>query len=389
MATRRDYPSPYKRNDYWYFQFTDMDGVRKQRATGCIRKADANRKIRDFIDSLNRGSDMTTTLGEMIGRYVSVDTNPKYQAALISETHYSERHATNQRHVAEELTEVLKRTRYLATPILDITRADLKYIATLIVKSCGSSSISMKQYKLLKSIMNSAADDGLIPYSPAYKLSDIRYEKKRRHSLPAREIAQVIARPDIFPSRVVWRLFVLLATTGMRRGEAVVLTREQVKDGNIVIDRALANYKGKVGLPKWGKQRVIPMSSITRRVIEEQLAENPFGPMFREASGSPINEKWVEFNFNLFKDAAAEVCKENREAWELLTPHILRHSLNTNLRVSGVSDFLICEYLSWKSQGVNAVQEGYSHAKATQLRPVADMIDKLYLGDANSKASIG
>jgi integrase len=363
--------------------FTDLDGIRKQRGTGCKRKIDANRVIRDFIDKINDGCDMDVTLGEELSLYRSVDTNPKYQQALISDIHYSERHAYNQEHVADKLFEVLRRTRYMATPLVDITRADLKFIATLIVKKHGSTSLSRKEYKLLKSIMNTAAEDGLIPSSPAYKLPDIRYDKKRRHSLPAEEISAVMARPDIFYSRTVWRLFVLLATTGMRRGEAVALTREQIKDGNIVIDRALANYRGDVGLPKWGKKRTIPMAAITQRILEEQMAENSFGPIFRQENGKPINEKWVEFHFNNFREKAAEICKENQECWENLTPHILRHSLNTNLRVSGVPDFLICEYLSWKSQGVNAVQEGYSHAKAAQLRPVADMIDRLYIiGDS-------
>jgi integrase len=385
MATKRDYPSPQKRdNGYWYFHFTDLDGIRKQRGTGCTRKIDANRVIRDFIDKINNGCDMDTTLGEEIALYKSIDTNPKYQQALISDIHYSERHAYNQVHVAEELHDVLKRTRYMATPLIDITRADLKFMASLIVKKKGSTSLARSIYKLLKSIMNAAAEDGLIPSSPAYKLPDIRYEKKRRHSLPAEEISAVMARPDIFYSETVWRLFVLLATTGMRRGEAVVLTRDQIKDGTIIIDRALSNWRGDIGSPKWGKKRTIPMAGITKQIIEEQLKENSFGPIFRQESGKPINEKWVEFHFNNFREKAAEICKDNKEGWETLTPHILRHSLNTNLRVSGVPDFLICEYMSWKSQGVNAVQEGYSHAKAEQLRPVADMIDRLYSIDGQN-----
>ncbi len=69
------------------------------------------------------------------------------------------------------------------------------------------------------------------------------------------------------------------------------------------------------------------------------------------------------------------------DAWQKITPHMLRHSLNTMLRVAGLPDVLVAEYMSWEHQ-VNAVQQGYTHIYSTNLRPVAKKIDVLLGYDA-------
>ena len=83
------------------------------------------------------------------------------------------------------------------------------------------------------------------------------------------------------------------------------------------------------------------------------------------------------------QDAYTVLNLERPESWKELPHHVLRLSLNNNLRLSSVFDILVAEYLSWEHQGGNAVQEGYTHVYANNLRPVVDCIDTMYGEEEN------
>ena len=371
-----NYPTPYRIGKTYYFKYTDRTGIRYKRSTGYTRKADAQRFIRTFIDRMRTGIDTDINLRTMLKLYQDPETNPKRNQASVTTTNYSDRYALHIATHAKNLEKVLdKRMRtLLEKPMCEVIRIELKDAAIVIAKEHGTCNKSAKLYKLLKSVFGQAADDGIIGVSPAQGLPDIKYKTTSRKSLPASDIQLVLNSPQVFPNQKARRLFTILATTGLRRSELLALHPDQLKDDVLVVDRAYKDDSLKViGSPKWDKVRVIPLCDIALKALKEAFEENPH-------SNEPlrVSSRMLSIWFKTIRTHALQLDLERPEAWKELTPHVLRHSLNTNLRLAGVVDILVAEYLSWEHQGGNAVQEGYTHVYAENLRPVADCIDTMY-----------
>ena len=117
------------------------------------------------------------------------------------------------------------------------------------------------------------------------------------------------------------------------------------------------------------------MCDIALKAIKESFDDNP-------NSDEPlrVSSRMVSIWFNTIRIHALQLKLQRSDVWKELTPHVLRHSLNTNLRLAGMYDMLVAEYLSWEHQLGNAVQEGYTHVYAENLKPIALCIDKLYGG---------
>ena len=63
-----------------------------------------------------------------------------------------------------------------------------------------------------------------------------------------------------------------------------------------------------------------------------------------------------------------------------VTPHSLRHSLNSALLLAAISPYLIRLYLGWlntSSMLTRQCEEGYTHASVDNLRLIAEKIDEL------------
>ncbi len=370
------YPKPYLVGNTYYFKYTDRTGVRYKKSTGYKRKSDAQKFIHSFITRMMNGIDPDVTLRVLLKLYQDPDTNPKRNQASVTASNYSERYAKHTATHAKDLEDVLqKRVKVLLDkPMSDVIRLELKDAAILIVKEYGLCNKSVKLYKLLKSIFAQAADDGIIGVSPSQGLPDIKYKTATRKSLPAADIQLVLNTPHVFPNEKARRLFTIFATTGLRRSELLALNPDQLKGNILVVDRAYKDDSLKIiGSPKWDKIRVIPLCDIAFKAIKESFAENP-------DSDEPlrVNSRMLSIWFNTIRTHALQLKVERPEAWKELTPHVLRHSLNTNLRLAGVFDILVSEYMSWEHQGLNAVQEGYTHVYAENLKPVAECIDRMY-----------
>ena len=381
------YPSPYKIGKIYYFKYTDSNGQRYKKSTGQLRKSDAQQFIRKFIDQKRSGISPDITLRSVIKLYQDSSTNPKLIQASVTATNYSERYASHIAAYAKELETVLSKRmkKILDKPMCEVIRMELKDAAFHIVKEYGKSNKSVKIYKLLKSLFGQAADDGIIAMSPAMGLPDIKYKTKTRTALPAEDIKLILSHPEVFPNEKARRLFTVFAMTGMRRSEVLAINPEQLKGNVLVVDRAFKDDSMKVvGLPKWDKIRVIPLCETVANVLREAFEEDP-------DSEEPLRITTPTLNtwFKTIRTHALALKLERPEAWKSMTPHVLRHSLNTNLRLAGVYDVLVAEYLSWEHQGMNAVQEGYTHVYANNLRPVAGKIEKMYICDIQRSVSVG
>jgi integrase len=264
----------------------------------------------------------------------------------------------------------------LERPAYQLSRRAVKDVAPLIVKLYGQTAKARAVYKLLKLILRQAADDGIIQTSPAQGLPDIKAVKTREiHALPPEDISLAISKPHLFPSDFARDLFIVLASTGLRRSELLALIPSQIQEGTLVVDRAYKDDSCKVvGTPKWGKVRVLYLPNIAKEALQR---------IFSERMSIDISSRTLRLWLASIGQHVANVeGMKMPDAWRTMSPHTLRHSLNTMLLLSGASPILVAEYMSWEHQLMMqeqsaSVQKRYTHLYARNLKPVADMIDSL------------
>jgi integrase len=99
---------------------------------------------------------------------------------------------------------------------------------------------------------------------PPYKLIPARYTRPKPYIYTPDEIQKLMAAAKEFPSKTglkslsIYYLIGLLASTGLRIGEALALTCDQVD-----LDRGLLTIKG----TKNGKSRLVPLHSSTQKAL--------------------------------------------------------------------------------------------------------------------------
>jgi integrase len=374
------YPKPYKKDNTWYFRYTDSSGFRKKKSTRTASKTRAQQFIREFVDLMNSTVDPNTTLKDLIVPYEVPETNPKYNDAKISEAHYSERYAKKIAREARALIDALESAPgLLGRPAYQISRRMVKDIAPIVVAKYGQTAKARAVYKLLKLILKQAADDGLIQVSPAQGLPDIKAVKtKEIHALPPEDIILALSNPEVFPSDLAKDLFIVLASTGLRRSEMLALIPSQIQGNALTVDRA---YKDDsctvVGSPKWGKVRVLYLPKIAKEALER---------IFSDRMAIGISTRTLRLWMAAIGEHVANLNGvQMPDAWKTITPHALRHSLNSLLLVAGMSPVLVAEYMSWEHQLMMqdqsaSVQKRYTHLYAKNLKPVADKIDEIFGG---------
>lgn len=367
---------PFKRtaNGKYYFRYTDPEGNRTQRCTGTADYEEALLIMKAFTAKIKEPP--VPTFRDELRKYQSVESNPKYRDAQIDGSHYSRRYAQTVSYKAKKLEQICLKycDELFMLKLNDFTRRDIKKLTEAIVSEMGKCRTAQLCQQVVKQIFTTAMQDGIIQVSPAQGQKNIKYDQKERFAIPNEWIAWVISNPDLFMDKESWAFFTIAATTGMRRSEILALSMEQIKGDILTINR---NMKGTgkdsdIGLPKWDIVRTIPLSQITLNAIHS-VTPNINGRYFYHSSA------WVQKIFDSLKATLNGCDYEHRELWEDLTPHILRHSLNTNILISGVNSNLIAEYLGWQHQGTLLdMQKRYTHFICKHLRPVSEMIDESY-----------
>jgi integrase len=222
-----------------------------------------------------------------------------------------------------------------AVPIVRLHRAQFKdFLAT---KLAGGT--SREYVKLILSVLHivleAAQDDEVIVVNPAAKLRKPFKLSKKTAVLPDEikamtrpQVAAFLAAADVLVPRLA-ALFLLLARTGLRLGEALALhwTDLDFQGGTLRVARTLST--GKVGTPKSGAARDVDVSPmLARRLRRLHLARKT------EALGRGWSEMppWIfctrtghPYHHRVIQRAFARVLTK-ASLPEHFTPHSLRHS---------------------------------------------------------------
>ena len=175
--------------------------------------------------------------------------------------------------------------------------------------------------------------------------------------------------------------------SGCRVGEVRALRWESVdlKTGRVKIIESFKSEK-EIGLPKWNKTREIslPLSYLAnlKEWKKTTYFNRPENFVFSQGGGENIGTGWVKKNFDriikrINEDDSSNFKTEGRQ----ITPHVMRHSLNTNLLAAEVSPLLVQTVLGWSSEEqkiLTRVQAGYTGLQLLRLETVSEAIEKIY-----------
>jgi integrase len=157
--------------------------------------------------------------------------------------------------------------------ITDITRGKVKdFLLSKINEGYAGSTVShMKD--VISGILNKAIDDEIISANPTYRLKlgkavNARDPKEAIDPLTSDELKLLLDTVQIhFPAH--YTLFLLLARTGMRIGEALALQWGDIDFAGRFIDVKQSLVRGRVPTPKSGKSRRVDMSLQLASALEK------------------------------------------------------------------------------------------------------------------------
>jgi integrase len=214
-------------------------------------------------------------------------------------------------------------------------------------------------YAVLRLILGSAVDDGILQANPADGLGKtFRFHKKAaaQHEEIKAMTRQQLAHFLQTAERVAveyWVFFFLLARTGLRLGEALALQWEDLDFAALTIrvQRGFSNDRLE-STPKGNRSRTVDMSRqlshVLRRCEVERKAETlrkgwPHVPVwvFCDAAGEPIKEQRIE---RWFKRAVKTAGLPLH-----FTPHCLRHTYSSLLLSGGVNPIYVQRQLGHAS----------------------------------------
>jgi len=375
----------------WYFKFTDHTGKRIQRSTGTTDKKEAAEIQRKTIELHGRNRPLyaeAITLKEAIAPFTDVKTNPRYKEALINGTNYTAQYAHNFARYSKYLIDIIDKhiPGLLDSQLSLITKRDLKEVAAAIVKERGNTRTSQQVFSSCKTILKQASLDDYIITSPGEGLPDIGYEEKPLIAIDEDLLSWMISQEQLFPSVEFWAYITVVASTGMRRGEALAISKEKMVENLLTIDQQIKSNTGELSKPKGGLIRTIPLPEIAMKALAKiEPKDSPFY--------FPLTKNWTTTQFQMLKVALKISDQKHKNIWDQMTIHTLRRSLNTNLLIHGASSHLVAEYLSWKHQSQRSdssiiMQRRYLKLGASDLQQIADLIDKLYTYEEGKQTKV-
>jgi integrase len=223
---------------------------------------------------------------------------------------------------------------------------------------------------------------GLVLRNPTEAVTVPRPTRREMHTLAEEEVGRLFQTSRGHRLHALW---VLLATTGLRLGEARGLrwTDIDVGAGRMVVNRALQRQTGHGYVfvePKTARSRrtvylapgtLRALSDHRRRQVEDQLAAGPrwenTGLVFTTPTGRPVDGSWASKWFHRALDQAG---------LSRLRIHDLRHTAATHLLRRGVHPKVVQELLGHST--ISLTLDTYSHVAPTLQAEVANHMQVLF-----------
>lgn len=259
------------------------------------------------------------------------------------------------------------RLRMLKSPAISpfnpIQLSELKkvHVEALAVKEAKKYSRSVVRGLLssLSQMFAWAVDHGWLEKNPAAGVKVPRHcagKRVTRYVCTEAETAAVISRlPEPYASLVL-----LLATTGLRIGEAIALKHEDFESGFLHVRRRIV--EGEVDTVKTeASDRLLPIPESLRERLKGLSKE---GWIFQSRNGEPLNHKNV---MRRYIRQAAKAAGLQGINW-----HSFRHSFTVAQRRAGTHPKILSDLLGHAS--VSTAMDTYDHASESELRQPLDQL---------------
>ena len=264
------------------------------------------------------------------------------------------------------------RPHFEAKAVADIKEADVRRWRKKLVDQGVSTVTLAKAYRLLKAVLNTAVDDGLIKRNPC-RIKGAGQEKSPER--PVLTITEVYALAGAVDQR--YRALVLLGTFGsLRWGELAALRRRHVdlEAGTVRVEHSLTELPGggyRFGPPKSDAgQRTVPVPDVIVPELRWHLScftsKEDDALVFTSPTGTPLRHG----NFRRRDWLKA------REAVGLTSIHFhdLRHAGNTLTAEAGANLRELMERMGHSSTKAALV---YLHSTSERQRTLADAVGRL------------
>lgn len=371
---KKHLPEPFKRGQYYYFM-THRNGRRTTKSTGCTSKTEARKYIDQFMSGGVTPEYFDSTLRDYADRFFIWDECLHTQRLL------SEGKSIGKRHV-EQMRSMLERFVFTDTissgRLRDVTRGavlDFRSRIYSLTKTPanmdGHPNTANKAVRALKIVLSEAHYRGDIPVNPGAGVGPIKYDGKTRAALSVVQLREIL---DLSMSTKDRAFVSLLVGTGMRAGEVRALTWGKITDDFRTIEISAAfkekRTDGEVGPCKWGGNRTVSAPRFLRDALRDWYRETkyPDSYVLRGQGGLPIGATWVKKHFDKLMGQWS-----NRPDYTV-TPHYLRHSVNTQLLIAGVSPLSVAHCLGWAPALVSRTMADYTHLSVLDTGTVADVL---------------
>lgn len=231
-------------------------------------------------------------------------------------------------------------------------------------------------HSVLHRALADAVRDRLVDRNVASLVSPPRAERPEMSTWTVTELKQFLRSVD---GHRLYAAFVVLATTGMRRGEVLGLQRADVDiaRAEVSVRRTVGVVDGRIdiGPPKSASsRRLVALDTTTTAVLTGHL-EQRAGPVwvFPGEGDGPLNPASFSSTFDRLV-ASAGVLR--------IRVHDLRHTYATIALRAGVHPAIVSERLGHSSIAVTI--DLYSHAIPGLQREAAGVVGDLILGSAGS-----
>lgn len=257
--------------------------------------------------------------------------------------------------------------------ITEITPPAVRGWRSTLLADGRSEITAAKAYRLLRAIMNTAVDDGLIKRNPCRIKGADREQSAER---PVATIAQVFALADAVPA--LFRALILAAAlTGLRWGELIALRRTDVD-----LDAKTLRVARRLAELDSGKLDVGPTKSaagfrtvampvvlvpVLRRHLADHVTDRPDAAVFRGGGGGQLRRS----NFRrAVKWAEAVKAADLPEGFHF---HDLRHTGNHLAAQAGASTRELMHRMGHGSMRAALI---YQHATSQRDQEIADVMSR-------------
>jgi integrase len=351
------------RSGNWYIQFTDANGIRKQKSTRCARRADAYKKLSDFKKFIETNSKKNNTILSVFFADYLKHIEAAHSPCTLKSYGLSLRH-------------FLRITGDI--PIASITPRHWDAYKTVRLKEkkttqrkCGSSEeliiTQQSQGKVaattinielrsLRAAMSTAARWELISKNPFEKLPLVSVPRKAPAFLTVPDAERLLAaiKEPWFRDIVIFAI-----NTGMRRGELLALRWQDIN-----FDMRIARITNRADFTtKSGEERIVSLNDAALAVLSRRRLASKIDTVFTDDKGNPAKWDSVSHKFKRVIRRAGLP--------EALHLHSLRHSFASLLVGSGTSLFTVSKLLG---HSTTKTSEIYSHLLPHHMQKEVDKI---------------